>query len=75
MVINQKVLKNNDTRCFVDEGGGLTYPEDILPILLEGRIPLATSKEKDRDATASSGEKIRPNDSDVGIPGESLGRT
>ena len=44
------------------------YSEEILPILLEGRIPLATSKEKDRDATASSGEETRSNDSDVGIP-------
>ena len=74
MVVNQEVLENNDARCFVDEGGP-TYPEESLPILLEGRIPLATSKEKDRDAKASSGEKTRPNDSDVEILRESLGKT
>ena len=75
VVTNRKVLENNDARCFVDEGGGPTYPEESLPILLKGRIPLATSKEKDMDATSSSGEKTRPNDADVGIPQESLGRT
>ena len=75
MVANREVLENNDARCFVDERGGLTNLEESLPILLEGRIPVATSKEKDRDAMASSGEKTRPNDADVGIPRESLGRT
>ena len=59
----------------MDEGGGPTYLEERLPILLEGRIPVTTSKEKDRDVTSSSGEKTRPNDADVGIPRESLGRT
>ena len=75
MVTDREILENNDDRCFVDEGGGPTYPEEGLPILLEGRIPLVTSKEKDRDATASSGEKTRSNDSDVGIPRESFDRT
>ena len=31
--------------------------KEILPVLSEGRIPLAASKEKDRDATTSSGEE------------------
>ena len=75
MVTNRKVLENTDARCFVDEGGGPAYPDESLPILLEGRIPLATFKEKDTDATTTSGEKTSPNDSNVGIPRESLGRT
>ena len=75
MVTNRKVLENNDARFFMDERGDPTNPEESLPILLEGRIPLATSKEKDRDATMSSGEKTRSNDFDVGIPQESLGKT
>ena len=34
-----------------------------------------SSKEKDRNATSSSGEKTRPKDVDVRIPLESLDRT
>ena len=71
---SREVLKNNDGRC-LDEGGGSMNLKESLPVLSEGRIPLATSKEKDMDATSSSGEKRGPNDVDVGIPRESLGRT
>ena len=65
MVINQWVLENNDGGCFVDEGEGSTNLKESLPLLSEGRIPLAASKKKDGDATTSSGEERGPNNVDV----------
>ena len=75
MVINQWVLENNDGGCFVDKGEGSTNSKKNLPVISEGSIPLAAPKEKDMDATSSSGEKSEPNDVDVRIPREPLGRT
>ena len=49
----------------MDEGGGSTNTKESLPILFEGRIPLVAPKEKDMDATSSSGEEREPNDVDV----------
>ena len=65
MITDWEVLENNDGRRFVGEGGGSTNPEESLPVHSEGRIPLATPKEKDKDATSTSGEKGEPNDVDV----------
>ena len=53
---------------FVDEGGGPTNPEESLPILLEGRIHLATPEKKDRNTASRGG------DANYRIPRECLGR-
>ena len=46
----------------MDEGEGSTNLEQSLLVFSEGRIPLSAPKEKDRDATVSSGEERGPND-------------
>ena len=49
----------------MDKGGGSTNLEESLPMLFEGRVPLAAHKEKDRDAMSSSGEERGPRNIDV----------
>ena len=64
----RRFLEDNDAGCVMDKGRGQPDPEESIPILSPGQIPVEAPEEEERRPAPSDGDEGRTRGAVEGLP-------